>query len=91
VPGLANLAPEWCVGVYEAFRRGDLSAAMNYQAKLSPIRLALALGTAPGTIKAVMNLMGRSVGPSRSPLAPLPPEKQQKLRAILEQVGLLGR
>jgi 4-hydroxy-tetrahydrodipicolinate synthase len=89
VPGTCNIAPEMCVGIYEAFRRGDYETARAIQAKLSPLRLGLAIGTAPGAIKAAMNLLGMNVGPSRSPIAPLSGDKQDKLRAILKGMGLM--
>jgi 4-hydroxy-tetrahydrodipicolinate synthase len=89
VPGTCNIAPDFCVGIYEAVRRGDLAHAQALQLKLSPLRIGLAVGTAPGPIKAAMNLLGLEVGPSRSPLAPLTPEKQEKLRGILRQMNLL--
>ena len=89
VPASCNLAPELCVGIYESFRRGDLEAAKAYQAKLAPVRISLTLGTAPGTVKAAMNLLGLNVGPSRSPIGPLAPDKQQKLKGILQQAGLM--
>jgi len=89
VPGTCNIAPELCVGIYEAFRRGDIAAAQSLQLRLSPLRLALTIGTAPGAIKAAMNLLGLEMGPSRSPIAPLSPDKQEKLRGILRQINLL--
>ena len=89
VPASCNIAPDYCVGIYESFRRGDVEGAKAMQAKLSPVRISMALGTAPGTVKQAMNLLGLNVGPSRSPLAPLPPDKLQKLKAILQQAGLL--
>ncbi len=89
VPGTCNIAPDLCVGIYEAFRRGDLAGAQAIQLRLSPLRLGLAIGTAPGAIKAAMNLLGLDVGPSRSPVAALPPDKQEKLRGILRQMGLM--
>jgi dihydrodipicolinate synthase/N-acetylneuraminate lyase len=58
---------------------------------LNPVRLALALATPPGGVKAALALMGMSLGPCRSPIAPLSPEKQQKMRAALEQAGLLPK
>jgi 4-hydroxy-tetrahydrodipicolinate synthase len=88
VPGTCNIVPDYCVGIYEAFRRGDLAAAQALQLKLSPLRLALAIGTGPGTIKAAMNVLGQEVGPSRLPIAPLSPEKKDALRTILKQMGL---
>lgn len=89
VPGTCNIAPDYCVGIYDSFRRGDVAAAQALQLKLSPLRIGLAVGTAPGPIKAAMNLLGLDVGPSRSPLAPLPAEKQEKLRGIIRQMNLL--
>lgn len=89
VPGTCNIAPDYCVGIYEAFRRGDLVQARALQLRLSPLRIGLAVGTAPGAIKAAMNLLGLDVGPSRMPVAPLSPEKQEKLRGILRQMNLI--
>lgn len=90
VAGTANIAPRECVGIYEAFRRGDLALAQELQLQLSPLRLGLAMGTPPGTVKAAMNLLGMDVGPSRSPIAPLPPEKLDRLRSILRQMHLVN-
>ena len=59
------------------------------QLRLNPVRLSLTLGTAPGGVKAALALLGMSLGPCRSPIAPLSSEKQQKARAVLEQVGLV--
>jgi 4-hydroxy-tetrahydrodipicolinate synthase len=89
VPATANIAPALAVAIYEAFQRGDHAAAKAAQSRLHPLRLALNLGTAPGGVKAALALMGEGIGPSRSPIASLPPDKQQKMRAVLEQVGLL--
>lgn len=86
VPGTCNIAPELCVGIYEAYQRGDVATAQSLQLRLSPLRLGLAIGTAPGAIKAAMNLLGMSVGPSRSPVAPLTGDKLDKLRGIVKQV-----
>ena len=55
----------------------------------APRAVWLTLGTAPGGVKAALALMGMSIGPSRSPIAPLPPDKQQKMRAALQQAGML--
>jgi 4-hydroxy-tetrahydrodipicolinate synthase len=89
VPGTCNIAPDYCVGIYESFRRGETAQAQALQLRLSPLRLGLSVGTAPGPIKAAMNLLGLDVGPSRSPLAPLTAEKQEKLRFILRTMELL--
>ncbi|MCI0379914.1 MAG: 4-hydroxy-tetrahydrodipicolinate synthase [Gemmataceae bacterium] len=89
VPATANVAPKILVDIYEAFIRGDQAASKAAQWRLNPVRLSLALGTAPGGVKAALALMGMSIGPSRSPVAPLPPEKQQKMRGALQSAGLI--
>jgi 4-hydroxy-tetrahydrodipicolinate synthase len=86
VPGTANIFPQMAVAIYEAHRRGDHAAARAAQTKFSPLRLVLAVGTAPGAIKAAMNLLGVEVGPSRSPLAPFNAAQKQKVQAVLDQM-----
>jgi 4-hydroxy-tetrahydrodipicolinate synthase len=90
VPATANVAPGLCVEIFQACQRGDHAAAKAAQLRLNPIRLSLNLGTAPGGVKAALALLGRPIGPSRSPIAALSPEKQQAMRAALERAGLLG-
>ena len=89
VPASANIAPQLAVEIYEAFRRGDHAAAKAAQIRLNPVRLSLTLGTAPGGVKAALNLLGLSIGPSRAPVGPLSAEKLQKMRLALQQGGLL--
>src|SRR5438132_7998116 len=88
VPASANVAPALCVDIFEAFERGDHAAALAAQLRLNPIRLSLNLGTAPGGVKVALDLLDMSLGPSRSPIAPLSPEKREKMRLALEQAGL---
>lgn len=89
VPATGNIAPRLLVEIYEQFVRGNHDAAKAAQLKLNPIRLALNLGTAPGGVKAALDLMNLSIGPSRSPIAPLPPEKKQKMAKALQAAGVL--
>lgn len=88
VPASCNIAPHLCVEIYEAYQSGDIERSKAAQAKLSPVRLALMLGTAPGVVKQAMALCGVNVGPSRSPVGLLPPDKRQKLKDVLTAAGL---
>lgn len=88
VPATGNIAPHLLVEIYESFRKGDHAAALAAQLKLNPVRLSLTLGTAPGGVKAALRLLGMPIGPSRSPVAPLPPDKLEKMRAALRAGGL---
>jgi 4-hydroxy-tetrahydrodipicolinate synthase len=89
VPASANVAPRLCVRIYEEFMRGNLEESKAAQLKLNPLRLAFTLGTQPGGVKAALSLLGKSIGPSRGPIAPLTVEKQFKLKKVLQEMGLL--
>jgi 4-hydroxy-tetrahydrodipicolinate synthase len=89
VPATGNIAPKILVDIYESFVRGDLAGSLAAQRKLHPVRMALTLGTAPGGVKAALDVLGLSIGPCRSPVAPLPADKMQKMRAALAQAGLV--
>ena len=43
-------------------------------------------GTAPGAVKAAMNLLGVEVGPSRSPIAPLSAVQRLAVQAVLDRL-----
>ncbi len=89
VPASANIAASLVVEIYEAYQRGDLAASKAAQLRLNPLRISLSLGTAPGGVKAALNLLGMSLGPCRSPIAPLSAEKQKLAHAALMQAELL--
>ena len=89
IPASCNVAPELCVGLFESFSAGDLTAAREFQARLHPIRMAMGLATGNGAVKEALVLLGRSCGPNRSPVGPLNEEKKLKLMGILEKAGLL--
>jgi 4-hydroxy-tetrahydrodipicolinate synthase len=89
VPASCNVAPGYCVAIYEAYQRGDIEASKAAQAKLSPVRISLTLGTAPGPVKVAMKLIGQDVGVGRSPLGPLAPDKLEKMKSVLKQAGLM--
>jgi 4-hydroxy-tetrahydrodipicolinate synthase len=89
VPATGNVAPALLAEIYHAFQRGDLAASKAAQQRLNPLRLALGLCTAPGGVKAALQLLGTPIGPCRSPVAGLSPEKLSKMRAALEAAGLL--
>jgi 4-hydroxy-tetrahydrodipicolinate synthase len=88
IPASGNIAPDLCVGIYESFKKGDVEAAKSFQARLTPVRLALALGTGNGVVKEAMAVLGRPAGPSRGPIAPLSAEKRAKLKEILAKAGV---
>jgi 4-hydroxy-tetrahydrodipicolinate synthase len=91
IPASANIAPGLCVQIFDAVQRHDHNEALRLQERLNLVRLSLSLGTAPGGVKAALGLLGIPIGPSRSPVGPLPPEKLQRMRAALERAEFLKR
>ncbi len=89
IPATCNIAPRLCVGIYESFMGGDMLAARAFQDMLSPVRLALSLGTGNGAVKEALALIGQSCGPNRRPISPLSDEKKATLKAVLAVAGLL--
>jgi 4-hydroxy-tetrahydrodipicolinate synthase len=89
IPATCNIAPKLCVGIYEAFTNGDLTAARSFQDKLSPVRLALSLGTGNGAVKEALALLGKPCGPNRRPIGPLTDDKRAVLKKVLGEAGLL--
>jgi len=89
IAATANVAPKLVVEIYEAYIRGDVKRAREAQVKLAPLRLAFNLGSFPVVIKDALKLIGIDVGPARSPVRSLDKVKQEKLRSILQEMGLL--
>lgn len=88
IPATGNIAPKLLVEIYETFRRGDLQASKAAQLRLNPLRMALTLGTAPGAVKAALEMLGMPLGPCRSPVSGLSSEKKPKMRQALLAAGL---
>jgi len=89
VPATGNIAPALLAEIYNAFQRGELEASKAAQLRLNPLRMALTLCTAPGAVKAALKMLGTPIGPCRSPVADIAPEKAPKMRAALQAAGLL--
>lgn len=88
IPASSNIAPALCVGIYESFVKGDIAAAKSFQARLTPVRMAMSLGTGNGVVKEAMAVLGRSAGPNRRPVSPLSEEKRRMLKEILTAAGV---
>jgi 4-hydroxy-tetrahydrodipicolinate synthase len=84
-----NVDPRLPVEIYEAFVAGDHKRALEAQYRLAPLRIAFGLGTFPVVIKEALTLIGIDAGPAVPPVGPMTPENREKLRKILEDMGLL--
>src|SRR5437588_751243 len=61
VPATGNIAPALLAEIYNRFVKGDLEGSKAAQLRLNPLRLALGLCTAPGGVKAALQILGQSI------------------------------
>lgn len=73
----------------QLFRSGQLDTALEIHLRLLPLFKDLFVETNPVPVKAAMQLQGWNVGSVRSPLAPLAPPSQARLKATLSGLNLL--
>ncbi len=79
----ANVEPARMVRLYEAFRAGDWTAALELHFELSPLFRALFIETNPIPVKTAVGLRGMAAGPVRLPLAELEPRNAEALAEVL--------
>jgi 4-hydroxy-tetrahydrodipicolinate synthase len=90
ISGVANVAPELMVELYEAYRENDYSRALNLQRRVNALRRIL-YGIGPSNIaaiKAAMELRGVSAGLPKKPLRPMKPDEIARLKDKLSALGL---
>ncbi|MCG6535599.1 MAG: dihydrodipicolinate synthase family protein, partial [Syntrophales bacterium LBB04] len=91
ITATANVDPRVPVEIYEAFVAGDHKRALEAQYRLAPLRVAFGLGTFPVVIKEALNMIGIEAGPAIRPVGPMTPENREKLRRVLEEMGLFKK
>jgi len=89
IAATANVVPKLVVEIYEAYMRGDIERARQAQTELVPLRLAFNLGSFPVVIKDALKLIGIDAGSTRAPVKSLDEDKKEKLKKVLQQMGLL--
>ncbi len=89
IPACSNIAPDLCVGLYDAVKSGDAVAAAGFQARIALLRLAFPLATGNGAAKEAMALLGRPAGPCRAPIGAMSAANREKLKGVLTAAGLL--
>jgi 4-hydroxy-tetrahydrodipicolinate synthase len=85
----ANVAPRLCADLHQAWQKGDFATVWKIRDRLMPLHDAMFTETSPAPVKYAASLLGLSSAEVRLPLAPCSPQAQEKVRAALEQVGVL--
>jgi 4-hydroxy-tetrahydrodipicolinate synthase len=75
--------------VITRWREGDQDGARRLGEELQPVVDALSVTTNPIPVKAALNLLGHPVGGLRLPLVEATEEEVERIRAGLEQAGVL--
>lgn len=83
----ANVFPQRMVELYQALRAGRHDEARSLSDVFAPLRAAWAWGSFPVVIKEAMDLVGRSAGPTRPPIAPLSPKVRGELAAVVQRIA----
>jgi 4-hydroxy-tetrahydrodipicolinate synthase len=86
---VANIAPALTVELYRAFMVGEHERARTAQLQLAQLRYALSLGSFPSMIKAGMEMIGLKAGVPRAPVSGLSGQGREKLRVLLQDLGIL--
>lgn len=85
----SNVAPAKMAGLCKAFAAGNIPLARQLHFELAPLNRAMFLETNPLPVKTALAMMGRMANDFRLPLCALSTANTEKLRAVLQQTGLV--
>jgi 4-hydroxy-tetrahydrodipicolinate synthase len=89
ITSCGNVAPRIAVDIYERYMKGDMKGALEAQFLLSRLRIATNLGTFPVVIKEGLRLIGHEAGDCQAPILPLNDAQRDKLKIVLQEIGLM--
>jgi len=85
----SNVMPRAVARMVTMFANGWTKQALDLHYRLYPLFKALFLETNPGPVKAALAMMGQIEEELRLPLVPMEGANREKLRGVLERLGLL--
>jgi 4-hydroxy-tetrahydrodipicolinate synthase len=88
---VSNEIPAEMTQLAQACLHGDFGTARRIQSKYLPLMNVNFVESNPIPVKAAMGLMGLLTPTMRLPMCPPSPENLDKIAAVLEQVGLMGK
>ena len=83
---LANIAPQKCIDIFQAFRQGSMEKARAEQLSAIALNTAVTRGWGVPALKAAMDHLGLYGGPGRKPLMPLDESLRPKLFDMLKDI-----
>lgn len=85
----ANACPQYCIDVFEKFKKGDYRSAQRIQLKIAEPNFAVTGSFGVPSMKKAMEWFGYAGGRCRYPLTPLSVQEKQKLAKIFIAAKLL--
>jgi 4-hydroxy-tetrahydrodipicolinate synthase len=86
----SNVAPDLCAHIQQACLDDDYVTARALQDRLTPLHDALFTDASPGPVKYALSLMGLIADELRLPMVGPGEASKAKVRAALEELGLVG-
>ena len=90
--GAANVMPHECVQLWDLIQAGDHAGAIELWAKMLPANLFFwenGYGAEYNTaVKTATNMVGRTVGPCRRPMRPMPASGRVALQSVLSTLPI---
>jgi 4-hydroxy-2-oxoglutarate aldolase len=84
---VANVAPELCTGIFQAWKAGDTQRARQLQLELVPLNKTLVTDYGIAGIKHAQDLRGYYGGPTRLPLLPVDDKGKAEIAALLKKMS----
>ncbi|OMH40421.1 4-hydroxy-tetrahydrodipicolinate synthase [Desulfurobacterium indicum] len=85
----ANIVPDRMVKMYRAFVKGNIDEARKLHLELYPLHKTMFVDTNPIPVKTALSMMGRMEKEFRLPLCLTTPEKEEIIRKVLKEKGVL--
>jgi 4-hydroxy-tetrahydrodipicolinate synthase len=85
----SHLAGSHLQALVEAHTKGDVDLAASINRELVPLFDVLFITSNPIPLKAALEMVGQPVGDPRLPLVPATEAERTKVRAVLQQLGLV--
>lgn len=89
VAAILTAAPEWCVALWNAVRKGDRELATHLHKDLLRLWNAIDAPNLPAMVRATMRMRGRNGGVPRSPMPPSSPAQDERVREALAKAEAL--
>lgn len=88
-PALGNIAPQLCVGLYNACKAGKIEEALKLHMDMLYLGQAVYVENYPSGLKEAMEMVGRDGGVTREPLGKVSPSSRLKIENALRKINLI--